>query len=98
MRRRFVSAALLFAFAAPIWADVAPIPSWRIVTNGTISGASQSGDAIYFGGNFTKIGRGIASFDGFLDAVSLSLADDPGCARRGDTFNAGGPRTSSASP
>lgn len=85
-RLKLVTAVLLLAGTTSTQADVAPIPTWRVVTNGQIVGAAQSGEAIYFGGQFTKIGRGIAPFEGFLDLASLTLTSDPGCARDGQSL------------
>jgi hypothetical protein len=67
-------------------ADVAPFPSWRIVTNGSVAGVAQNGDAIFFGGSFTKVGQGVVPFDGFLDPLTLGLTADPGCAYDGETL------------
>ena len=75
-------ASLLLHAATTLKADVAPFPSWRVVANGAIASAVQAGDAIYLGGAFTKIGRGIAPFDGVLDPATLTLTREAGCARQ----------------
>ena len=75
----------LLGAAVSLQADVAPFPSWRVVANGAIAQTVQAGDAIYLGGAFTKIGRGITPFDGVLDPATLTLTEESGCARSGSS-------------
>lgn len=74
--------AVLIGATLSLRADVAPFPSWRVVANGTIAQAVQAGGAVFLGGSFTKIGRGIAPFDGVLDPATLTLTRETGCARQ----------------
>lgn len=80
-----VLSGVLLAAAVPR-ADVAPFPSWRIASNGVRTKAVQAGSAIYVGGSFTKIGRGVPPFAALLDPVTLTHTQTSGCARRGTAF------------
>lgn len=77
---------LLFACALPLRADVSPFPVWRVTANGVIAGAIQLGDRIVLGGTFTRLGRGVAPFKGFLDPLTLAQRTDPGCAWSGEAW------------
>lgn len=71
---------VLLAAAMPR-ADVAPFPSWQVALNGRGATASANG-VIYYGGDFTKVGRALAPFSARLDPIALSTTRLSGCARR----------------
>jgi len=79
-----VLSSVLLVAAVPR-ADVAPFPSWQVALNGHAATANANG-VIYYGGDFTKVGRALAPFSARLDPLSLSMTPLSGCARRGGTL------------
>ncbi len=79
-----VLSGVLLAAAVPR-ADVAPFPSWQVTFNGRAATAHANG-VIYFGGDFTKVGRGLAPFSARLDPATLATTRLSGCARRDGTL------------
>lgn len=79
-----VAGLVLLAVAMPR-ADVAPFPSWQVALNGRGVTAHAYG-VIYYGGDFTKVGRALAPFSARLNPITLATTRLSGCARRGETL------------
>lgn len=84
--RVLLIALCVLAGALRLGADVSPFPVWSITTDGAIAGAVVDGDRIVLGGSFSRVGRGVRPFEGFLDPLTLALRADPGCARSGSAL------------